>query len=210
MPFHPSQIRWSSFANRKPTKIADLWPPFRFHDPHETVDHASYPHQAQQCGQSSSIESLKAFVEKEIGLAAIHSGRSDVAFYNVECSIRDRFGSQASSYDHRRKQKHSCETRCSTDDGASYLGCKEVEFDRKPPRRARRRNLKCRASAAIRKMLKKVHCNCKCRHFSSRILKLSRPGVAQEQHLEDNVLLRSKAKHILHNVESLVKQVLHR
>ena len=34
--FHPSQIRWSSFANRDPTRVADLWPPVGFEDVNTT------------------------------------------------------------------------------------------------------------------------------------------------------------------------------
>src|ERR1700761_1135841 len=87
----PTQIRWSSFANRNPTSITELWPPLRFEDRtmsgnksninedhlipqgevhcHREAAHTKSPHIEHE-----RTESLRTFVENEIGIAAIHAG----------------------------------------------------------------------------------------------------------------------------------------
>lgn len=95
--FHPSQISWTTFPNANPTSISQLWPPSdgswsrettpetttdstvppttdtSFSD-HRTVTDSSsiYPPSPELFVEhAKSIDSLRSFVKKEIGLNAI-------------------------------------------------------------------------------------------------------------------------------------------
>jgi hypothetical protein len=95
--FHPSLISWTSFPNRHPSSESQLWPPYNssqsrettpetttdstlppttdtsLSDRHTIVDLSSLylPLLEPLVGHAQSIESLRSFVNKEIGLNAI-------------------------------------------------------------------------------------------------------------------------------------------
>jgi hypothetical protein len=92
--FHPSQIDWSAFENRDPTSIAQLWPPSNSTSSRETtLDQSTVPTTPNTSVSDrtktadtdrqflafphlypdyiKSIESLRSFVEREIGVVAI-------------------------------------------------------------------------------------------------------------------------------------------
>ena len=97
--FSPSQISWTSFPNRHPTSISQFWPPSNSSRSRETTPETTtdstleptndtsvssrhtvadlnclyLPPPLESCvGHAESIESLRSFVNKEIGLNAIN------------------------------------------------------------------------------------------------------------------------------------------
>lgn len=125
--FQPSQMRWSSFINQDSTTTADLWPPNRSETHHGTVAqrtlHLSSSNstsdwesistftgqepQVQQQLVRDSIRSLKAFVEREIGLSALRT--SEVISESttlVGSPVTDDSVKQV-SYTHLAKAKYS-------------------------------------------------------------------------------------------------------
>jgi len=104
----PSQIRWSRFSNRTPSSVSELWPPSAFQrgssgaesrvvsgsewattiledwEGSTVVSQTTPPHHAARTTctadkhESQTTKSLRRFVEREIGLDAIHSGQSEV------------------------------------------------------------------------------------------------------------------------------------
>ena len=98
--FHSSQIDWTRFVNRQPTSVSQLWPPSTASDSRDTTpDRSTLPttldtslSEDDEVEMSfnqplltppdlspdhvQSIENLRAFVEKEIGVAAIDNRMS--------------------------------------------------------------------------------------------------------------------------------------
>lgn len=101
----PSSIRWSSFTNNRASSITELWPPYDFtrdaevstspecRTPRSLCERLSSKNSNARSSHSSreseegrsrakhesgTTRSLRRFVEREIGLGAIHTGRSKV------------------------------------------------------------------------------------------------------------------------------------
>ena len=225
--FHPSQIRWSSFANRNPTEIADLWPPLQlrvtqdqasisttsagtasslWETSESTIEFSETAFETSS-GNGVSMESLITFVEKEIGLAAIHTGKSDVAVDALRDSDSSTAASQLISL-HHRSNSESCRAVKSCTERSSSARSKAVDIGTGYCCHTNGGKSHCRTSVVIRRIFEKVRVNCKGRQFSFKARKLVQKNVTLEEHLEDKVMLRAKAKRAVHQVQKVSDRIL--
>ena len=216
--FHPSQIRWSSFVNRDPTKVADLWPPLNFNDRNTTTTtttespsvadkEARYREEDSPSSLVSSntssnqyhcrrgyVESLKAFVEREIGLQSIRTGRSGEEA-NESSSSKASNNSKPIEHAHCANKGQCCHIFPQNDENDVPDESTDLEVDaiKESEGRSniqRSREVKLSTSFVLRRLVQR--------------------NLTLEQHLQDKAELRWKVRHTLHDAGHFSKRLLRR